>query len=214
MSNINIVDVDFEENKYHTLEDVARITNLNEAKISFYCTKLKDFLNIQSIGMYQIFSDVDIDNLNKIKKLEADNNMSIKEIEEYLKKNKQEVLLKKENNQIDVSVLEIFANILKMQNEKIDQIININQQLVEIINKNNLSNQLLIENTSAIKEEIKETINTAIEEKINTLDISLDSKINSITNSIKEEMKPFRYITKEEIESYSKKKNWFERLFK
>lgn len=209
MSNDNIVDVDFEENKYYTLEDVARITNLNEAKISFYCAKLKDFLNIQSIGMYQIFSDVDIDNLNKIKKLEVEENMTIREISEYLKNNKQEVLLKKDNEKIDMSALQIFAHILEVQNEKIDRVIKSNQELIETIKNNTSSNQLLLDNSTAMKKDISKNI----EEQINSINLNLDSKMESFVNNIKEELKS-AYVTKEEIEQFGRKKSWFSKLFK
>lgn len=209
MSNDNIVDVDFEENKYYTLEDVARITNLNEAKISFYCAKLKDFLNIQSIGMYQIFSDVDIDNLNKIKKLEVEENMTIREISEYLKNNKQEVLLKKDNEKIDMSALQIFAHILEVQNDKIDKMISINQELIEIIKNNTSSNQLLLDSSRTIEK----SVNKSIEEQINSINLNLDSKMESFVNNIKEELKS-AYVTKEEIEQFGRKKSWFSKLFK
>lgn len=209
MSNDNIVDVDFEENKYYTLEDVARITNLNEAKISFYCAKLKDFLNIQSIGMYQIFSDVDIDNLNKIKKLEVEENMTIREISEYLKNNKQEVLLKKDNEKIDMSALQIFAHILEVQNEKIDRVIKSNQELIETIKNNTSSNQLLLDNSTAMKKDISKNI----EEQINSINLNLDSKMESFVNNIKEELKS-AYVTKEEIEQFGRKKSWFSKIFK
>lgn len=209
MSNDNIVDVDFEENKYYTLEDVARITNLNEAKISFYCAKLKDFLNIQSIGMYQIFSDVDIDNLNKIKKLEVEENMTIREISEYLKNNKQEVLLKKDNEKIDMSALQIFAHILEVQNEKIDRVIKSNQELIGTIKNNTSSNQLLLDNSTAMKKDISKNI----EEQINSINLNLDSKMESFVNNIKEELKS-AYVTKEEIEQFGRKKSWFSKLFK
>lgn len=208
MSNEHVVDVEFEDDKYYTLEDVARITNLTEAKISFYCTKLNNFLNIQSIGMYQIFSATDIDNLNKIKKLESQKGMSISEIEKYLKANKQEVLLKREDNKIDMSFLDFFAKILEIQNKKIDQMVDINQQLIEALNKNNQSNSKLLETSDKIQEDLKNTITKTIDDKMNNIDSELSSKMDELVNNVKEEIRT-SYVSREEIESLKRKKSFF-----
>lgn len=208
MSNEHVVDVEFEDDKYYTLEDVAKITNLTEAKISFYCTKLNNFLNIQSIGMYQIFSATDIDNLNKIKDLEIQKNMSISEIEKYLKANKQEVLLKKEDNKIDMSFLDFFAKILEIQNKKIDQMVDINQQLIEVLNKNKQSNSKLLENSNKIQEDMKNTIAKTIDAKMNNIDSELNSKMEQFVGDIKQEIK-LSYVSMADIEALKRKKSFF-----
>lgn len=221
MSNNHIIDVDFEENKYYTLEEVSKITELTDGEILFYYKKLNNFLKIQSIGMYQIFSATDIDNLKKVKSL-SDKGMSISEIEKYLKNNQQEVLMNKENEMIDVSFLQFFASILEVQNNKIEQVININTKLVELINEKFSNTPLLEQDPKVIQENIENTINKAIDnkfnnfdnilnEKLDDIDDIIDEKLNDITNAVKEEIR-FSYASKEDIEKYKKKrtfKEWF-----
>lgn len=193
----NIIDVDFEENQYYTLEDVVNITGLSEAKISFYCSKLKDFLNIQSIGMYQVFSSIDIQNLSKIKRLENEEGLNIGQIKDRLRKGSQEILLKKDNDKIDVSFFQVLEKILKAQDEKIDQMINVNKQLIEVLNNNNQSNIKLLESSTKIQENIEETISKTI-----------DSKMEYIVSNLSKEIKS-SYVTKEEIERLGKKRRLF-----
>ena len=197
MSSENIIDVEFEADKYYTLDDVVKITGLSEAKITFYCSKLKEFLNIQSIGMYQIFSATDIDNLNRIKDLELQRGMTLAEIKKHLKSGGQEVLSKKEEDKIDVSFLEFFARILEAQDSKIDQMISVNKQLIEVINHNNSSNLKLLENSNSMQEDIKNTVAQTVEDKM-----------NNFMNEVKEEIKS-SYVSKEEIESLKNKRSLF-----
>lgn len=197
MEDKNIIDVDFEENQYYTLEDVVNITGLSEAKISFYCSKLKDFLNIQSIGMYQVFSSIDIQNLSKIKRLENEEGLNIGQIKDRLRKGSQEILLKKDNDKIDISFFQVLEKILKAQDDKIDQVININKQLIEALNNNNQSNLKLLENSTKIQENIEQTIAKTI-----------DCKMEYIVSSLSKEIKS-SYVTKEEIERFNKKRRFF-----
>lgn len=197
MEDKNIIDVDFEENQYYTLEDVVNITGLSEAKISFYCSKLKDFLNIQSIGMYQVFSSIDIQNLSKIKRLENEEGLNIGQIKDRLRKGSQEILLKKDNDKIDVSFFQVLEKILKAQDEKIDQMISVNKQLIEVLNNNNQSNIKLLEDSTKIQENIEQTISKAI-----------DSKMEYIVSNLSKEIRS-SYVTKEEIERLGKKRRLF-----
>lgn len=202
VENKNVIDVEFEENQYYTLEDVVNITKLSEAKISFYCSKLKDFLNIQSIGMYQVFTSIDIENLNKIKRLENDEGLNIGQIKERLRKGSQEILLKKDNDKIDVSFFQVLEKILRAQDEKIDQMINVNKQLIEALNNNNQSNIKLLENSTKMQENLEDKITKAI-----------DSKMDNIINNLSREIKS-SYVTKEEIEKFNKKESWLGKLFR
>lgn len=217
MSNNHIIDVDFEENKYYTLEEVCKKSGLTDGEIMFYYKKLNNFLKIQSIGMYQIFSDADIDNLKKVKNL-ADKGMTIAEIQEYLKKNKQEVLLNKEDKMIDVSFLEFFARILdvqnqkfEVQNKKIDEVININKQLVELINTKFADIKLLGSNQHNVNKSVEETVNKALESNLSDFNAIMDEKLNNFNDSIKKEIK-FAYANRDDIKNLRKKrtfKDWF-----
>ncbi|NFH01622.1 MerR family transcriptional regulator [Clostridium botulinum] len=142
-----------ENNKYYTIDEVAKILNLDESRIIFYFEKLNEFLNITSIGMYQLFDDIDIKNLKKIKDLDEKHNMNIKEIRTFLKNNKQEVLLqRKEEKSIDVSVLKIFETFAKAmisQNNKIDILLDNNSLII-----NNLNNSL------TVQEQVKNSMST------------------------------------------------------
>jgi DNA-binding transcriptional MerR regulator len=151
----NPIDVSFEDvnKKYYTIDEVSNILSIDQSKIIFYFEKLNDFLNITSVGMYQLFNGDDIENLKIIRNLEKDKNMTIKEIKDYLILNKQEVILKKENNnKLDKSVLNIFqtfANALMEQNAKIDTMHKTNLQLVESLNS-------LIKNQNIMQKELEE----------------------------------------------------------
>jgi DNA-binding transcriptional MerR regulator len=153
--NDKSIDVHFEDinKKYYTIDEVANILNIEQSTIAYYFEKLNDFLNITSVGMYQLFDNTDIENLKKIKDLEQVNNMSMNEIRKFLTQNKQEVLLRKEsNNKVDQSVLNIFqtfANAMIEQNNKIEKMYNTNVQLTETIN-------IISNNQKDIKQELQE----------------------------------------------------------
>lgn len=180
-----------ENNKYYTIDEVAKILNLDESRIIFYFEKLNEFLNITSIGMYQLFDNTDIKNLKKIKDLEENQNMNIKEIRSFLKNNKQEVLLqRKEEKSIDVSVLKIFETFAKamiIQNNKIDILLDNNSLIID-----NLNNSL------TTQEQVKESM-SSIEHKLQ------EQQQNNIKlNKQLEEMKKELALTKESNEKLGK----------
>lgn len=207
----NIIDVDFNE-KYYTLEDVSEITNLKESKIVFYCTKLEKMLNITSVGVYQVFRQVDIDNLIKIKSLE-DKGMTILEIEKYLEANKSEVLLEKVDKKIDVSFLDFFARVLEVQNNKIDAMININRDLVTALNELNSKPMLLESSLDDVKNEISVTVDDMVSKKMDAFELSMNESLETMNNNaenfnknLTDEIKDFKaivrsaYVTEQEIE--------------
>lgn len=224
MGNENIVDVNYEdsESKYHTLDDVVKETGLSEDKISFYCVKLNDFLNIQSLGMYQIFSSTDIDNLNRIKNLEINKGLNIAQIKQHLIDNKQEILLKKEDEKIDVSFLDFFAKILDVQDKKIDQMISINKQLIDTINENNKSNAILLSNSNEIQEQIKDMVADSIDKGLSEIDNKLDKFIDDVKEELKPKDRDIELMDKlhkiledkqNKQNEVTEKKSWFARLF-
>lgn len=196
--NNKTVDVSYEDinKKYYTIDEVSKILNIDQSKIIFYFEKLNDFLNITSVGMYQLFDDTDVKNLKNIKDLEQKNNMNMKQIRNVLIQNKQEILLEKEsNNKVDQSVLSIFqtfANALMEQNIKIDEMHKNNIKLVEAIN-------ILSNNQENIKQELKgqKEINQELLDKY-----KINSNEQSIQlNSIQKELS----VTKEENKKVSQK---------
>lgn len=146
-------------NKYYTIDEVAKILNLDDSRIIFYFEKLNEFLNITSIGMYQLFDDIDIENLKKIKDLDENHNMNIKEIRNFLKNNKQEVLLeRKEEKSIDVSVLKIFETFAKAmisQNNKIDMLLDNNSIIIDNLNNSLTTQKQVKKSMSTIESQLQ-----------------------------------------------------------
>lgn len=144
----NVIDVDYHniEKKYYTLDEIAKILNIDESLIVFYHARLNEFLKIQSIGMYQIFDDKDIENIRKIKELNVDKKMSVSEIKSYLKDTSKQLIVKKENT-IDVSMLDFFAKIIKEQDSKMELLLTLlNENQKMMVNQNlqigNLGNDI------------------------------------------------------------------------
>lgn len=167
-----------DENKqYYTLYEVSEILQLEQSRIIYYYKKLNDFLNITSIGMYQVFEQNDIDNIQVIKELNIDKNMSISDIKQYLETHKQEVLFHKDKQEIDItnkSFANFLIKVLNNQNQKIDVLIEHGTKTLEAIDKMNknqeeLKNEVtsLTDEISSIKNEMK--TNNEILEKENVL---------------------------------------------
>lgn len=207
----NYIDVEFESNdKFYTITDVSKITELEESEIIFYYNKFNDFLKIQAVGMYQIFSDEDIKNLMKLKDL-RNKNMSVSDIKKYLKENKNEILLEKPNDKtIDVSFLHFIAKIFEVQNDKIEKVLDVNTELLNVLN-NKLNNNLIADPNNL--EEVKKEIDKKFDERFDNVDKLLESKLESFTNDVKQEIK-FAYAKKEEIEKMTKKRSFLDKILR
>lgn len=81
--------------KVYALDEMAKILEIEQSDIMFYHHKLNDFLNISCIGTFQLYSREDVENLRRIKHLHVDLKMNMQDIKQYLKINRQEVLLNK-----------------------------------------------------------------------------------------------------------------------
>lgn len=211
--NDNPIDVSYKDvnKKYYTIDEVSNILKIDQSKIVFYFEKLNDFLNITSVGMYQLFDDNDIQNLEIVKNLDKEKRMNMKEIREYLDKNKPEVLLKKEsNNKLDQSVLNIFqtfASALMEQNTKIDIMHKNNLHLVESINniakyqqkiekelqeqkeinqkyqlEHNEDNKNIVQELNTIKREV--AITKDIDKKIELYEQQIQEKFEDMNNKL------------------------------
>ena len=165
--------------KYSTIEEVSILLSVEAPTIIFWCNKFNDLLNIQSIGMYQIFSENDIKNLKSIKKLNIDDNMNISEIKTYLNQNKGVIITKKEIEVPEVSLLTVIAKILTAQNDKIESVLKMNQQLIE--NQEAFTNKILDSQKEMCIDIVKKTNNF---EEIN----SLKNEITKLTETVNDKM--------------------------
>lgn len=152
MNDKVIIDTNFTEvntsstKKYSTIEEVSQFLSIDVPTIIFWCNKFNHILNIQSIGMYQIFNENDIKNLKTIKKLLTEDNMSINEAKQFLNHNKEIIIAKKEIEVPEASLLTVIAKILKGQNEKIETLLDANENLFKI-NQELASSQKNIKDT-------------------------------------------------------------------
>lgn len=131
--------------EYYTIDEVAKILKVEDYNIIYWCNKLGDFLKIQSIGMYQIFNEGDIKNLKLIKELNIDKKLSIAEVKEYIIKHNEAIIVKKENNPLELSLLNVMSKIITMQNNKIEKLIASQNKILQ-------TNQQIIENQADFKE--------------------------------------------------------------
>jgi len=179
------IDVHYEDvnKKYYTIDEVSNVLEIDQSKIIFYFEKLNDFLNITSVGMYQLFDNTDIKNLQIIRDLELDKRMTIKDIKEYLSLTKQEILLKKEsNNAVDKSILNVFqnfANALMEQNTKIDMMYKNNIHIVKSIN-------ILTKSQQQIEKDLQEqrVINKTQAEQFNSCNKQLSQQLSDVQQEL------------------------------
>ncbi len=134
----NIVDVDYNitsDNKsYYDLEEVTKILRVEEHNIVYWCNKFNDILKIKSVGQHHIFDTYDIKNLKIIKEYNLVKGMSVREIKDQLNRT-QEIILKTEIDTVEISMLNVFAKIMNMQNQKIDSLIETQNKLIEFNEK-------------------------------------------------------------------------------
>jgi len=175
----NIVDVDYNvtsDNKsYYDLEEATKILGVEEHNIVYWCNKFNDILKIKSVGQHHIFDTYDIKNLKIIKEYNLTKGMSIREIREQLSKS-QEIILKTEIDTVEVSMINVFAKIMNMQNQKIDELANTQSKLLKLVE--DLSNSQ-IESRQSFENILKE-VSVDIEKQQETI-------INKITEQLSNE---------------------------
>lgn len=231
----NIVDVDYNvtsDNKsYYDLEEVTKILGVEEHNIVYWCNKFNDILKIKSVGQHHIFDTYDIKNLKIIKEYNLTKGMSIREIKEHLNKS-QEIILKTEIDTVEVSMINVFAKIMNMQNEKIDALADTQVKLLKLVE--DLTNsqvetkqnfEQIIKEVSVGIENQKETIVNEITEKIineskNSQNQSIEHEqqrrerdielINTLKKS-QEEQKKLIELQQEQLTQ--SKQGFFKRLF-
>ena len=214
----NIIDVNI-ENKLYTIEEVAEITGIDAFKISFYSEKLGDILKINKVGMYQVFDNIDVSNINRIKSLEEEGK-SISQIRDYLINSKNEVLLERKVEPTEKDFLDFFVEIIHRQNLKIDEVIKANNDMVEVFKKLIDTQVLLPVSNEEILKEVGVTIDSKLENLKNEINQSLKENIEEQNKEMKDDLKyvkerlHFAYVTEKEIEENKKQpfnrlKKWF-----
>lgn len=214
----NIIDVNI-ENKFYTIEEVAEITGIDAFKISFYSEKLGDILKINKVGMYQVFDNIDVSNINRIKSLEEEGR-SISQIRDYLINSKNEVLLERKVEPTEKDFLDFFVEIIHRQNLKIDEVIKANNDMVEVFKKLIDTQVLLPVSNEEILKEVGVTIDSKLENLKNEINQSLKENIEEQNKEMKDDLKyvkerlHFAYVTEKEIEENKKQpfnrlKKWF-----
>ena len=214
----NIIDVNI-ENKFYTIEEVAEITDIDAFKISFYSEKLGDILKINKVGMYQVFDNIDVSNINRIKSLEEEGK-SISQIRDYLINSKNEVLLERKVEPTEKDFLDFFVEIIHRQNLKIDEVIKANNDMVEVFKKLIDTQVLLPASNEEILKEVGATIDSKLENLKNEINQSLKENIEEQNKEMKDDLKyvkerlHFAYVTEKEIaenkkQPFNRLKKWF-----
>lgn len=212
----NIIDVNI-ENKFYTIEEVAEITGIDAFKISFYSEKLGDILKINKVGMYQVFDNIDVSNINRIKSLE-EGGRSISQIRDYLINSENEILLERQVEPTEKDFLDFFVEIIHRQNLKIDEVIKSNNEMVETFKRLIDSQVLLPTSNEEILKEVGITVDAKLDNLKNEIEQSFKENIEEQNREMKDDLKyvkerlHFAYIT--EIEMEDNKKHPFNRLRK
>lgn len=212
----NIIDVNI-ENKFYTIEEVAEITGIDAFKISFYSEKLGDILKINKVGMYQVFDNIDVSNINRIKSLE-EGGRSISQIRDYLINSENEILLERQVEPTEKDFLDFFVEIIHRQNLKIDEVIKSNNEMVETFKRLIDSQVLLPTSNEEILKEVGITVDVKLDNLKNEIEQSFKENIEEQNREMKDDLKyvkerlHFAYIT--EIEMEENKKHPFNRLRK
>lgn len=215
MDNENIIDVEIEE-KLYSVEEVSEITGINSAKITFYSKKLGDILKISKVGTYQVFDNIDISNINKVKSLE-EKGMSISEIRKYLMDNKHEILLENKIERTEKDFLDFFVEIVHKQNQKIDEVVKSNNETTQsnkdLINKITrlIDAQILLPqpDNEGVLREISNDISSKIDDIKTDIEKSLKENMEEQSKEMKEDVRYIKeklhaaYVTEQEIREMS-----------
>ncbi|WP_297419662.1 MerR family transcriptional regulator [Clostridium sp.] len=198
------IDADFielfnntEDKQYFTIDEVAEILKVDDSDIAFWFDKFKDILKIPNVGMFQVFEKQDVENLKKIKELIIDKNMSIKDTREFLSENTTTLIIR-EKTQDELNVFNFFSKIMSIQNEKLQNVLDINTKILEDNQKMiklivhsftelNLKQDLQIEIEKQNKDEIRKELEAKVEpitEKLNMLNTKIDKNQEDIKDYI------------------------------
>lgn len=219
-----IVDADWlelDDRQYFTIEEATKILQVEISQIIFWCNKFENLLKIKSIGMFQIFNKEDIRNLETIKDLNVTKGLNTKEILEFLGQHSTALVIKKEN-ELENSIFNFFANIVSTQNDKIDGLIQSQNQFIQMVSKmysdNSFANNKLLENQDSQNNYIKvlesklDNLSEIAIEKLDMIEHEFQKRdVEKITNE-KQNMETRRILY--EINEKEKKKGFLKKLFK
>lgn len=212
MENDNLVhDVDFEEVDsfqkknirgkvlYYSTSQVATILSEKDSKIRYYTKFFEDILNIETSNIQKQYTEEDIEKLKYIIELKNDG-MTLKQIKEFCKEvdfKNGEVAVKESN---PLSIKALAQALMEEQGRQIELMkTDILSELKQFISEQSMQQEVTLDK---IKEDICISIDDSISEK-------LDNAIDELKETFK-----ISYITKDEIEQFNKRENWFSKIFK
>lgn len=200
---------------YYSTGQVGKILGENPSKIKYYCNFFNDLLSSEKVNDRWQIKEEDIDRLKFIIELK-NKGMKLKQIRDYCSKvdfdeNNKPVI--KEDNPLSVQVLaqallKQQEELITRQNEEFKNQIKIMKSEImgEIKTYLDTQNQHNIDGFEVLKEDIEQKVGEVV-------GVKLDTVTNSI-NEIKENINT-KFVSREEIENYNKKKNgFFSRLLK
>ncbi|WP_300382432.1 MerR family transcriptional regulator [Clostridium sp.] len=200
---------------YYSTGQVGKLLGENPSKIKYYCNFFNELLSSEKVNDRWQITEEDVDRLRFIIELK-NKGMKLKQIRDYCSEvefdeNNKPVV--KEDNPLSIQVL--AQALLKQQEELIarqseefkNQIQIMKSEIIgEIKTYLDTQNQHNIDGFEVLKEDIEQKVGEVV-------GVKLDNVTNSI-NEIKENINT-KYISREEIENYNKKKSgFFNRLFK
>jgi DNA-binding transcriptional MerR regulator len=226
-----VIDVNFEEmetKSFFTLEEVSAQLKLDAGTVVFYCNKFEEILKITSIGQFQIFNKEDLRNLETIRELNLDKNMSVSEIKQFLNQNSTAIIVKKDRVEaLDYPLLQFLGSMVEAQNQKIDKLMEAQNKSLKVFaqlyneicidseNKNKMLNKIRDEQQEQRKASI------GLESQINDLKKDMDLKyeqqkeetkahVDKLVNDLKTRMEQHKIQSEIKVE----KKSWLSRIFK
>lgn len=234
----NIVDVNYthipneQSNKnYYTINQISKELQVSETDILFWINKLNDILQINSTGMFQLFTKTDFENIKKIKQLILIENKTIEEVKEYFNQDNNLIVIK-QKSQSELEIVTIFNSLFQLQNKELAEIKDSNKQILEYnqkitkiliqfitqyttnnINQEIISNKIdeLIKNQAKLKKEITLTVEGIMDEKLNESHKKYECKVNELekrqTEKFAKLSSDYRKILDEKAEREKEEKN-------
>lgn len=200
---------------YYTTGQMAKILDEPDSTVKYYCNFFSGILKIKKVNDRWQFKESDIEKFKYIIKL-RDSGMKLKQIKDYCdnvefdKNNNQAIV--KEDNPLSIQAV---AQALLQQQESLMQ----KQQEMMKIYMENIKSEIVANTLTELKEFLKQKSEAdldgfeVLKEDIGDI---VSNKLDSVTNSITEikDSMNMKFISKDEIENYTKKKPLWHNLFK
>lgn len=208
---------------YYTTGQMAKILGEPDSTVKYYCNFFSEILKIKKVNDRWQFKESDIEKFRYIIKL-RNSGMKLRQIKEYCNniefdENQNQAIVKEDNplsiQAVAQALLQQQEMLMQKQREELKLYMeNIKSEIVE----NTLTElKAYLDHKSEVDldglEVLKEDIVDSVSEKLSSVTNSIDSVTSSI-EEIKDSMN-MKYVSKDEIENYTKKKslwnNWFKR---